>query len=323
MLAWCVLGVLLTGCTSAARAEPVKADGRLVVAVLRFDAPAPADAPLAEQAFETTTAALAADSKLRLVERLELGRALDEQALGLTGLASPSQAIRVGKVVGAQLLVCGRVVTAGERRFYSVKIIGAETGLLKQVMVDVAATDAGEGSRELAKRVAATLRDEGASLLAAAPEDDPLAAMRKRLVGKNLPILSIRVTERHGGGQAVGLDPAVQTEMQWTLARLGFEIIDGPRPTTLPANVVEITGEATSEFSARIDNLVSCTARGQARLIEADTRKVLWIDRTTARAADLSEQVASKASLQAVGQQLAMKLAEHYADQPTPAPVAP
>ncbi|MEJ2646892.1 MAG: hypothetical protein P8016_00630 [Sedimentisphaerales bacterium] len=77
---------------------------------------------------------------------------------------------------------------------------------------------------------------------------------------------------------------------------------------------IVITGEGFSEFGTRINGLVSCTARLETQATNREDHKIIVSERTTKRAVDLSEAIASKTALQAAGRELAIKTIEKIAE---------
>jgi len=73
-----------------------------------------------------------------------------------------------------------------------------------------------------------------------------------------------------------------------------------------------LAGEAFSEFAARIGNLVSCSARVEVKLQPLNGGEILFTDRQTTRAADLSENIAAKSALEKGGRAMAIRLLEHF-----------
>src|SRR5215470_11825921 len=110
----------------------------ITVAVLDFDASgAPALGPNGGvQAGELLAAALSSRDGVYLVERTALRRALEEQTLGLAGVVDPATAARVRRLVGAQVLVTGRVFSVGSRLVVSTRAVGTETGHVEAVVVE-------------------------------------------------------------------------------------------------------------------------------------------------------------------------------------------
>lgn len=95
---------------------------------------------------------------LRLVERRELLRILQEQKLGASALASRESRIELGKMAGAQTLVFGGFTAIADRLQIDARIVDAESSLvLKSVTVSGEAGAARDLGTELAGKVAANL----------------------------------------------------------------------------------------------------------------------------------------------------------------------
>jgi TolB-like protein len=76
------------------------------------------------------TTALRRDHGILLVERANLNKIIDEQALGQTGLIDEKNAAEVGKLAGAQFMVLGNIAEAGDRYLVNAKIVSTVDGLL-------------------------------------------------------------------------------------------------------------------------------------------------------------------------------------------------
>ena len=72
-----------------------------------------------------------------VVERKDLRLVLTEHALNLSGAVGPAEAVQVGKLTGAGLIVTGRLFRFGPDAFASVRVVGVATGRLKGVNVRV------------------------------------------------------------------------------------------------------------------------------------------------------------------------------------------
>jgi curli biogenesis system outer membrane secretion channel CsgG len=68
--------------------------------------------------------------RFKLVERTELERALKEQALSLTGVIESESAVKVGKLLGARLLVLGNAGRMRKAYQISARLVDAQTGEL-------------------------------------------------------------------------------------------------------------------------------------------------------------------------------------------------
>jgi hypothetical protein len=71
---------------------------------------------------------------------------------------------------------------------------------------------------------------------------------------------------------------------------------------------VLLTGEAFSEYASRHGNLILVKARLELKAVARQTARVLAIDRQTAVAVDLTEQLAGKTALQEAAASLAERL---------------
>jgi len=80
-----------------------------------------------EKAADILFAKLAARSELILVERAEIKRILGETELNLSGIVTPAQATKVGKLTGAKILLTGSVFEVDKKLYVVAKIIGTET----------------------------------------------------------------------------------------------------------------------------------------------------------------------------------------------------
>ncbi|MCG8508322.1 MAG: CsgG/HfaB family protein, partial [Rhodospirillales bacterium] len=331
------LSILLALVLSAfAWAEPQQADNAetkdLTVAVLDFEARLPGNDQLGEQIGDTLTTLLAGEEGLRLVERPKLRNLLDEQGLSLTGMVSANDAVTVGNLVGARIIVSGRVFPIGSKIYITTKIIGTETSLVDGVLIKGnEETDTGELVSELADKLTKKLREVGPKLVAPDQQKkDPLPALIAALKGRSKPTAVVHITERHlnqAERNRDAIDPAVQSEVAKMLRAAGFTLFEvdaktidawekAPGTVDWPKRLekvdVIVVGEAISEYSARMGNLVSCAGRAEVKLLDRRTGKVLLTDRTTQRAVELSENIAAKNALEKAGRELGIKLLTHF-----------
>lgn len=87
----------------------------------------PAEEELAVNAADSLNAELIASKKYNVVERRKIAHVIKEQALGMTGAISEETAMKVGALVGAKLLVVGRLSRIGDLYRLDARILDAET----------------------------------------------------------------------------------------------------------------------------------------------------------------------------------------------------
>jgi len=276
------------------------------VAVLDFESTDKAVADLGPKAAALINVELSADPRLMTLERGELLKAIGEQEMGLSGTIKPETAAKVGHLTGAKVLVTGKVFPVDRELFIVAKVIGTETSRVygELVKADANAPLSGMCS-EMSKKLAATITEKIATLVAKEEKiEDRIERVRKSLRTDKLPVVEVRVAERHVG-TATTIDPAAETEVAYFLKNCGFTVVE---PQSRQKPQIEFVGEGFSEFALRKGNLISCKARVELKAVEKSTGKVLAVDRQTSVAVDLSEQIAAKTALQMAAQQIAERI---------------
>jgi hypothetical protein len=287
-----VLILLLIGLPGRAQEKPAP----LTVAIFDFQTTgAKLDGKGAEVAV-MLNAKLSASPQLALVERAELGKLLNEQSLGVAGLADGATAVRVGQLAGAKVLVTGRLLEVGVNYFVVAKIMGVETSrvfgetatLRDLGTLDTALTD-------LAQRIEKVIGQQAGVLTAKADgRAATLARLKEMLRNRKLPSVQVRISEQHVGTAVP--DPAAEMEFKTVLQQLGFVLVD-PKQAGVEPDVL-IRGEGFSEFAGRRETLVSCRARLEVEAVRRADGKILHADRETSAAVDVAEQTAGKMALQ-------------------------
>ncbi len=330
------LGVA-AGTAGAEEKKPVT----LTVAVLDFKAGVEEVKGLAGTLPDLIEVELASEKGLKLVTRRDLKKIQDEQSLNLAGLVAAGKGAQVGKLVGAQALVLGRVMLVDQEVVLTARIIGAETGVfLPAVVRGPLAGDVGPLADRMAEKIRHLLVERGAELL---PEPDPVSLEIEKLVktikglGVKLPTVGILVFEEHVGASRE-VDPAAQTEIQVVFKRLGFSLKDiagKERITGLKAFLrgeaefagalrpdvdILILGEAFSEYAGRVGNLVSAKARLEVRAVRVKDAEIIAVFHDKMAAADLAERFAGKKALEELGRRASVALALPVAREGKPRP---
>ncbi len=248
-----------------------------------------------------------------MVDRTDMKKTLDEQALNLSGAVRADEATKVGQLTGAKLLVTGSVVHVDKNLFLVAKIISTETSRVAAASVEGKVSDElGPLVGKLADQIDTTLAEQSADLVPVAETPkDRLESLSKQLKKGKRPAVLVQIAERHIG--LPPFDPAAQTEMILFCRGTNFDVIDAENGTLGAADVL-IQGEAISELAGRVGGLVSVKARVEVKAVDRKSGKVLAVDRQTALVVDLTEQIAGKSALQEAASIIAERMLPKIAD---------
>jgi hypothetical protein len=306
-----VLGVLLVSCgiASATFAEGNSDTGKISakiadavypVAIFDFAERNSSVRGLGKQISDLLFAGLAENPNLWLVERTEMKKILDESELNLSGMVGASQAIKIGHLTGAKIIVTGSVFKVAGKTYLVAKIIGTETSrvLGKSVKGNERIDKLAE---KLAKAVSGVITEKADKLVAKVrTKKDIVADIKKAIGDKKKPKVYISVTERHIGQTSI--DPAAQIELQSICKELGFTVTENEDDAE-----VLIKGEGFAEFATRRGNLVSVKVRLEVKALDKNGA-VLAVDRQTDVQVGLAERVAGKQALQNAAAKIAERL---------------
>jgi TolB-like protein len=281
------------------------ADKILTVAVFNFESKDEAVNGLGPKVAELVNANLSAEPQIITVERAELEKVLGEHELGLSGTVDPNSAAKIGQLTGAKVLVTGRVFKADGQTIIVAKVIGTETSRVYGEMVSGGSSATlVDLSSSLAKKIAVDVSEKSDTLVAKVEtREERIAKLKKALDGKKLPVVSVKINERHYGPHII--DPAAETELSLILQQCGFTLADN-NSTNKPA--IEISGEAFSAYGMQKGNLISCKSRVEIKVRDIASGNILVVDRQTSVGVDIAEQTAAKTALQNAADVLAERL---------------
>ncbi len=247
-------------------------------------------------------ARLSSSPNLIVLERAQLDDILGEQGLSLTGAVSQEAAVKAGGLLGARVLVTGRIFkSSGGKVTYVVKVIGTETGRVYGETATGTDKDTETTSLQLAEKIASTVAERGETLVAKVEtREEWVARVGAMVKGKPRPTISVKIPEQHLSRPIP--DPAAETEIKILLRELGFTVVES-------GGEVEVVGEAFSEMGLRKGSLTACRARVEIKMTTSKKPGQEWNDRETAGGIDLAEMVAAKNALQTAGQRLSERIA--------------
>lgn len=304
LICLCMYGLMnpLPGQTASPDTEAI-----YPAAVFAFQERSASLAGYGEKVSELLFVTLAENPKLLFVDRQEMNKILDEHELNLSGMVNPDQAVKIGALIGAKILITGSVMQMDNKIYLVAKIIGTETSRV----IGASASGSAQGEifplvQELATAVSEKISSQSDSLVAKpVPIDQRIAKIKAELGDRKRPSVSISVQERHVGQMTI--DPAAETELIRICREAGFTVIDSSVGNAKAADIT-ISGEGFSEFGARRKNIVSVKARLEIKSVDKHTGQIIVADRQTAVEVDLTEQIAGKKALQSAAAIIAERL---------------
>jgi len=251
---------------------------------------------------------LAGLPKVTLVNRDQIKKVAEEQKIALTGLVDTDSAVKLGRFLSAQYIMVGRAAKIGHSYYLVLRVIDVETTVQKTVSVKSSVEHGFEVVLDrLDEPLTATI--QGLQQPVKSEKDQTLARIHhaaKPLKGKTV---IVEVTETHVNRPLP--DPAAQMAAVNHLKNLGMNVIvlkdpkAGWKETLLnTGKYVDdkvdylIEGEGVSAYAATFNDLISCRARVELRMIALPGRKVTVSDKGVASRVDLVESLAAKAALE-------------------------
>lgn len=286
---------------AGARAAPNTA------AILAFDSRGERVASLAPKVADVLFAELIGRPGISLLEREQLQSMLAEAELGLSGMVRPDQAVQVGRMSGAQILVTGRILAVDDRMYLVAKVIGTGTSRVKGAKaIGPIDGELGPLVARLADRIADVIREDSAELVPEQRErGDFIAAMRAEFGVAERPLVTVDVSERHIGARS--FHPSSETEIKRYLDAVGFEVVATDHPRADQATFA-VSGRGQSQFLTRTGDIVSTKARLELQARARASGRVLTSDRGIAVEVDLVEELAAKKAFRRAAQQVARTL---------------
>jgi len=222
-----------------------------------------------------------------LVERAELDAALKELQLSATGLTSKESQTKLGKLIGAKILITGSMFRSGEKNYIVAKVIGTETSKVAGASAS-GVNEFTEMVPELAQKVAEVIEKGSAKLLPKELNNTSTALKLAETVKGQGRKVFIQVKEDISVSAP---DPAAEIELRKLALALGFEVV-----STRDTADFALIGEAIASNSGTYQRFTSAAARVELS-IYARGRKLIAAGSTKDTVAGGSYVIAAKSAI--------------------------
>jgi Curli production assembly/transport component CsgG len=268
------------------------------IAILPFTAKGMAVKGQGSQIADILLVTLEMKGLFSMVSRENLNKILGELQLNASGLVSKESQNKIGQLTGAKILITGSVFKTSTKTYVIAKVIGVETSSVIGCSVSgkASGTDLAE---QLGEEVAKLLIAKSKKLLPAPLKQQDLVAELKKQLGN---IAGTKVFVKVAETVVNVPDPAVQTELQVILGKVGFTLVD----TEAEADFL-IKGEAFGVSGGRIGAFFTGQARVEIKVTDK-SGKIIMIDRQTETVPALSLDIACKNALAQAGRKLAKRI---------------
>jgi hypothetical protein len=221
------------------------------------------------------TADMAENTNVVLLERSDLNKALNEQALGLSSMVNAETAAKIGEITGAKVLVTGQVVKNGDALVIIADIIGTETGRLFATQVQGSEDNLAELTSNLSRQVAQTISEQTTNL--EMPTEESREARLERIIkgikGKNRPTVMVKVM---WVGDGTWHDDWATSEFEAVLIQAGFTVLDDQSDRKAD---IEITGDCSGGNGPERGDLITRVFAIGVRIRDRRTGTIIGIDR--------------------------------------------
>ncbi|HMP90281.1 MAG TPA: CsgG/HfaB family protein [Kiritimatiellia bacterium] len=277
------------------------------LAIFPFDERGPETRGMGSAVSDLLFAELVSDPEIFIVERAQLNKAADELSLNLSGAVAQDQALAVGRLIGARVLVLGSVIDAGSSLHIVARMVGTETSrVLGESVKGRSDVDVSTLIEELGQKIRANLKTRADELLPPVQStEDRIASINAQLGTATRPSVAVKIAERHVGQSNV--DPAAQTELERLLVATGFNVLDASQGLPGDADIY-LTGEGFSEYGIRRGELLSVKARVEIKAVVRETGAVLASEAEQTVSIDVSEHIAGKTALEEAAARIAERM---------------
>lgn len=308
MRKWMLISILMLFLFGGVTVSALSADTEIYpMAILSFADRGAGLKGYGQKVSDALFASLAVHPNIYLVDRQEINKIVNEYQLNLMGMVNSNQAVQVGQLTGAKILISGTITEIDNTLILIAKIIGTETSRVFGASVK------GPSSNEilplvekLADKVVSTISQRSEQIVPPQKQEkDVIQSINTTLGKQQRPKVTVHIYERHVGRTSI--DPAAETELMTICQQTNFKVIDNESPQANRADII-IKGEGFSEFAGRRGDLISVKARLEVKALKVSTGEIIAVDRQTIVKVDLAEQIAGKKALEQAAAVIAYRL---------------
>lgn len=187
-----------------------------------------------------------------LVERAELDKALGELQLSSAGLTSKENQNKLGKLIGAKILITGSVFKSGDKNYVVAKVIGTETSRVLGASVS-GNDDFITMVPELATKLAEILEKRATQLMPKIEKPDAVAIELATKIKGNSRKVFVSINENTS---AANSNRVAEMEVKKILTTLGFVLV-----TSQDEADFVLKGQAFASNAGMYKNFTSAAAR--------------------------------------------------------------
>lgn len=212
---------------------------------------------------ELLAIALMATDCAELVERAELDKAFNELQLSAAGLTDKESQLKLGKLIGAKILITGSLFKSGDKNYIVAKIIGTETSRVLGSSVS-SSEEFTSLVPELAKKVAAQIEKNSVRLLPKTVTLPSVTVKLSEVVKGDKRKVYVAIKEDINVST---LDPAAEIELKKLMLALGFEMVKDRSEADF-----SIIGEAVAANAGSYQKFISASARVELSVFGKDKK---------------------------------------------------
>jgi len=254
-------------------------------------------------------AELASRPTLHLVERDELGAALNEIQLQASATSSSAIPIHIGRWTGARIVISSRAVAQGPGLAVAARIIGVETG--RVLVADTAMENPDHfavGAREMADKIAAIIAAKG-DLLLPPPVDEAaqIDALRTLLKSHPPPLALLTLPKPEAAAAPPVSNSVVAEEITRLWEAVGGRVSRDETPSPA-SDFILIRVEARTDSGPRHGSFFSARAHVSLVVIDPPSGRELLRDHQTEIALEASDILARDAAQKKAARSLTFRL---------------